>query len=140
MNSNFRCKQELNLTKIYQTEKKNSNQKTIIRKTKPKKLKLRTKIPMICLSTYKPKKKKKKLKKKKKHINFLLHKSELKSINDKWNLQLNPREGKKQKPKFVLDKWGVKQLETLRQECSFKKCKEIEETKNTLCFLPWLKN
>ena len=67
MNSNFRCKQELNLTKIYQTEKKNSNQKTIIRKTKPKKLKLRTEIPMICLSTYKPPKKKEAQKKKKTH-------------------------------------------------------------------------
>ena len=28
----------------------------------------------------------------KKPINFLLHRLELKSINDKWNLQLNPRE------------------------------------------------
>ena len=79
MNPNFRCKQELNLTKIYQTGKKNSNQKTIIRKTKPKKLKLRIEIPMICLSTYKPKKRKAK----EKPINFLLHRSELKSINDK---------------------------------------------------------
>ena len=67
MNPNFRCKQVLNLTKIYQTGKKNSNQKTIIRKTKTKKLKLRTEIPMICLSTYKPKKKKKKKLKKKKN-------------------------------------------------------------------------
>ena len=64
MNSNFRCKQELNLTKIYQTGKKNSNKKTIINKTKPKKLKLRTEIPMICLSTYKSKKKKKRKAKK----------------------------------------------------------------------------
>ena len=79
MNSNFRCKQELNLTKIYQTGKKNSYKKTIINKTKPKKLKLRIEIPMICLSTYKSKKKEKL----KKPINFLLHRLELKSINDK---------------------------------------------------------
>ena len=39
-------------------EKKSSNQKTIINKTKPKKLKLRTEFPMICLSIYKPKKRK----------------------------------------------------------------------------------
>ena len=79
MNSNFKCKQELNLTKIYQIGKKSSNQKTIINKTKPKKLKLRTEFPMTCLSIYKPKKRKAK----EKPIAFLLHRSELKSISDK---------------------------------------------------------
>ena len=47
--------------------KNSSNQKTIINKTKPQKFKLITKIPMICLSTYKPKKRKAK----EKPINFL---------------------------------------------------------------------
>ena len=59
--------------------KKSSNQKTIINKRKPKKFKLRTEIPMICLSTYKPQKRKAK----EKPIILLLHRSELKSINDK---------------------------------------------------------
>jgi len=79
MNLNFRCKQELNLTKSTKQGKKSSNQKTIINKTKPKKLKLRTEFPMICLSIYKPKKRKAK----EKPITFLLHRLELKSINDK---------------------------------------------------------
>ena len=39
------------------------------------------------------------------------------------------------KSKFVLDKRWMNKLETLRQECSFRKCKEIEETKYTLCFV-----
>ena len=39
------------------------------------------------------------------------------------------------KSKFVLDKRWMNKLETLHQECSFKKHKEIEETENTHCFV-----
>ena len=59
--------------------KKVLTKKIIIKKTKPKKFKLITKIPMIFLFTYKPKKRKAK----EKPIILLLHRSELKSINDK---------------------------------------------------------
>ena len=83
--------------------------------------------PRICLPTYKPRKGKAK----EKPFNFLLHRFGI-EINQ-WQMKSTTESNRvKKKPKFVLDKRWVKRLETLRQECSFKKHKEIEETKNTL--------
>ena len=87
-------------------------------------------LPRIWLSTYKHRKRKAK----EKPFNFLLHRFEIET--NQWQMK-STIESKRElnKSKFILDKHWMNKLETLRQESSFRKRKEIEETENTLGFV-----
>ena len=65
---------------------------------------------------------------------LLLHRFEIETNQSQMKSTIESKR-ELNKSKFVLDKCWMNKLETLCQECSFRKRKEIEETKNTLYFV-----